>query len=89
MSLLRFFFCTDGLKQDSHQAYADRYWPDLSGNMWPNSSKDASFVRETGGSSTNIFPAGFKLTTLVVMGTDCIGSCKSNYHMITTTSFCQ
>ena len=47
---------TDGLKQDSHQAYADRYWPDLSGNMWPNSSKDASFVRETGGSSTNIFP---------------------------------
>jgi hypothetical protein len=28
---------------------------------------------------------GFKLTTLVVVGTDCIGSCKSNYHMITTT----
>jgi hypothetical protein len=27
---------------------------------------------------------GFKLTTLVVIGTDCIGSCKSNYHMITT-----
>ena len=27
--------------------------------------------------------AGFKLTTLVVIGTDCIGSCKSNYHMIT------
>jgi hypothetical protein len=30
--------------------------------------------------------AGFKLTTLVVMGTDCIGSCKSNYHTITTTT---
>jgi hypothetical protein len=29
--------------------------------------------------------AGFKLTMLVVMGTDCIGSCKSNYHTITTT----
>ena len=29
--------------------------------------------------------AGFELTTLVVIGTDCIGSCKSNYHMITTT----
>ena len=29
--------------------------------------------------------AGFKLTTLVVLGTDCIGSCKSNYHTITTT----
>jgi hypothetical protein len=28
---------------------------------------------------------GFKLTTLVVIGSDCICSCKSNYHMITTT----
>jgi hypothetical protein len=27
----------------------------------------------------------FQLTNLVVMGTDCIGSCKSHYHMITTT----
>ena len=27
----------------------------------------------------------FELTTLVVIGTDCIGSCKSNYHMIMTT----
>ena len=26
----------------------------------------------------------FKLTTSVVIGTDCIGSCKSNYHTITT-----
>jgi len=26
--------------------------------------------------------AGFKLTTLVVIGTDCKGSYKSNYHMI-------
>ena len=26
----------------------------------------------------------FKLTTSVVIGTDCIGSCKSNSHMITT-----
>ena len=24
------------------------------------------------------------LTTLVVIGTNCTGSCKSNYHMITT-----
>ena len=23
---------------------------------------------------------------LVVIGTDCTGSCKSNYHMITTTT---
>jgi hypothetical protein len=29
---------------------------------------------------------GFKLATLVVMGTDCTGSCKSEYHTITTTT---
>jgi len=29
---------------------------------------------------------GFELTTLVVMGNDCTCSCKSNYHMITTTT---
>jgi hypothetical protein len=27
----------------------------------------------------------FELTTLVVIGTDCMGSCKSNCHTITTT----
>ena len=30
--------------------------------------------------------AGFELTTLVLICTDCIGSCKSNYHTITTTT---
>ena len=30
--------------------------------------------------------AGFELTTLVVLGTDCIGSCISNYHTIMTTT---
>ena len=29
--------------------------------------------------------AGIELTTLVVIGTYCTGSCKSNYHTITTT----
>ena len=29
--------------------------------------------------------AGFELATLVVIGTDCIGSCKSNNHTMTTT----
>jgi hypothetical protein len=29
---------------------------------------------------------GFALTTLVVICTDCTGSCKSNYHTITTTT---
>ena len=28
---------------------------------------------------------GFELTSLMVIGTDCIGSYKSNYHTITTT----
>jgi hypothetical protein len=28
---------------------------------------------------------GFELTMLVMTGIDCIGSCKSNYHTITTT----
>ena len=28
--------------------------------------------------------AGFELTTLVLIGTGCTGSCKSNYHTITT-----
>ena len=27
-----------------------------------------------------------ELTTLVVIGTDYIGSCKSNYHIIATTT---
>ena len=30
--------------------------------------------------------AGFELTTIVVINTDCIGSYKSNYHTITTTT---
>jgi hypothetical protein len=29
--------------------------------------------------------AGFELTTLAVIDTDCIGSYKSKYHTITTT----
>ena len=29
---------------------------------------------------------GFELTTLVMIGTDCIGSYKSNYHTMTTTT---
>ena len=35
-------------------------------------------------SSTPLPWAGFELTTLVVIGTDCIGSCISNYHTIMT-----
>jgi hypothetical protein len=31
-----------------------------------------------------VHPHGFELATLVVIGTDCIYSCKSIYHTITT-----
>ena len=34
----------------------------------------------------HIAMSGFEFTTLVVIGTDCIGSCKSNYHTITATT---
>ena len=30
--------------------------------------------------------AGFKLTILVMISTDCTGNCKSNYHMIRATT---
>ena len=30
-------------------------------------------------------PIGIRLITSAVIGTDCIGSCKSNYHTITAT----
>jgi hypothetical protein len=32
-----------------------------------------------------LYHTRFELTTLVVLGTDCTDSCKSNYHTITTT----
>jgi hypothetical protein len=32
------------------------------------------------------YRAGFELTTLVVIDTNCTGSCKSNYYTITTTT---
>jgi hypothetical protein len=38
-------------------------------------------VEETGVPGEN---QGFELTTLVVIVTDCIAGCKSNYHTITT-----
>jgi len=47
-------------------------------------------VEETGVPVENnqlvLYQAGFKLTTLGVIDTDCTGSCKSNYHTITTTT---
>jgi hypothetical protein len=56
------------------------------------------FVEETGGPRENHWHVAghimlytspwsrFELTTSVVIATDCIGSCKSNYHTITATT---
>ena len=33
-----------------------------------------------------LYRVGFELTTSVVIGTYCKGSCKSGYHTITTTT---
>jgi len=35
----------------------------------------------------HLVKVGFKITMLVGIGTDCIGSCKSNYHIIRTMMF--
>ena len=37
-------------------------------------------------SSTPRLKQGLKIATLVVIGTDCTCSCKSNYHTIMTTT---
>jgi hypothetical protein len=45
-----------------------------------------SFIGERSVVSPGTPVARYELTTSVVIGTDCIGSCKSNYHTITTTT---
>jgi hypothetical protein len=35
---------------------------------------------------SNMYITRVELITLVVIGTDCTGSCKSNYYTITTTT---
>ena len=47
-------------------------------------ARDWSRFSEKGG--TTILHKRSPITTLVVIGTDCIGSCKSNYHKITITT---
>jgi hypothetical protein len=59
-----------GLLGKQHRPVAS-HWQTLSHNVVSSSSRHEP---------------GFEFTTLVVTGTDCTGSCKSNYHMITTTT---
>ena len=59
------------LSRENHQPVAS-HWQTLSYNVAQSTPHHAWAV--------------FELTMLVLIGTDCIGSCKSNYHMITTTT---
>ena len=52
------------------------------GNHWPAASHWETLSHNV--VSSKPYLSGFELTTLVVMGTDCIGSYTSNYHTITT-----
>jgi hypothetical protein len=52
------------------------------GNHWPVASHWQTLSHIV----VHLAWAGFELTTSVVIGTDCIGNCKSNYHMITATT---
>jgi len=51
-------------------------------NHWPAASHWQTLSHNVVSSTPRL--SGFELTTLVVMGTDCIGSYKSNYYTITT-----
>ena len=53
-------------------------------NHWPTAS-DWQILSHNVVSSTPRL-SGIRLTTLVVIGTDCIGSCRSNYHTIMNTT---
>jgi hypothetical protein len=66
---------------NSHHAHGKVYW------IQHYVIKFVSDLRQLGGFLRVFhFPQpGFELTTLVVIGTDYTGSCKSNCHTITTT----
>jgi hypothetical protein len=51
-------------------------------NDWPLASHWQTLLHNV--VSSTLPWAGFKLTTLVVMGTDCMGSYNSNYYTIMT-----
>jgi hypothetical protein len=59
-----------GVPGENHRPVAS-HWQTLSHNV---------FIKFTS------LWTGFELTTLVVIGTECTGSCKSNYHTIITTT---
>ena len=73
--------------RENHRPVA-RYWQTLSHNV-VSSTPGPSGIQTRNVSDDKhyhimFYWTVFKLTTLVVIGTDCISSCKSNYHKITT-----
>ena len=54
-------------------------------NHWPVASHWQTLSHNVV-SNTPRYERGIELKILVVIGTDCTGSCKSNYHAITTTT---
>jgi hypothetical protein len=54
-------------------------------NISAISWRSVLLVEETG-IPREIHRVGFELKTLVVIATDCTGSCKSNYNAIMTTT---
>jgi hypothetical protein len=66
---------------------SEKYWYLKVG---PEKTTDLSQVTDTlyhiAWNRVHLTMKGFELTMLVVIGTHCTGSCKSNYHTITTTT---
>jgi hypothetical protein len=54
-------------------------------NHWPVTSHRQTLSHNVVSFKSTLPWVGFELTTLVVIGTDCTGSCKFNHHTITTT----
>ena len=64
------------------------YWGEETGVPGENHSPVASHLQALSHvvSNTPLNERGFELTTLVLIGPHCSGSCKSNYQTITTTA---
>jgi len=61
----------------------------ISARSWRSVSRKPEYSEKTTDLSQvtdKLYHIMSELTTLVVIGTDCIDSCKSNYHAITTTT---